>query len=545
MVSLLCILCGCAPLAPVPSDAAIGPAAAALPVQVVQRAVQAGSCSGAFVPHDLDHVSTVPGGDEVRQFEANGGGVAINDLDGDGDLDIVLANHRDPNTILWNEGALRFRTERIAEGDARGAYLVDLDGDGLLDILFSRRVSAPNYWRNLGQAEPRFAFEDLPGVSKPLYALNWGDLDLDGDLDFVGGTYDAGLLAEFGQDFLTSSDAGVYLYTNEAGRFTAHQLADQAQALALTLTHLDGDGRLDILVGNDFGVPDYVWLNQPAGWAPLALSSMSHSTMSYDAGDVDNDGQPELFATDMKPYPGEAAEAWEPLMMAMMDDPHMEGDPQLMENVLQSVGADGTFVNEAAVRGVDATGWSWSAKFGDLDQDGFLDLYVVNGMMEAETFAHLPNHELVEQNQAFRNDGRGHFQNAPAWGLGSQRSGRGMSMGDLDGDGDLDIVVNNLRGPAQLFENQLCEGASLQVALRWPQSGNTHAIGALLTLHTSHGVYQREVKAASGYLSGDPSRIHFGFPQGATVEQLVIQWPDGARSTAAALPHNSVVTITR
>lgn len=92
-----------------------------------------------------------------------------------------------------------------------------MDGDGQLDIVFSRRVSAPNYWRNTGQRN--FEQRTLPGVSKPLYAINWADLDLDGDLDLVGGTYDAGLLAEFGNDFLNSSDAGVYVYWQDEGVF--------------------------------------------------------------------------------------------------------------------------------------------------------------------------------------------------------------------------------------------------------------------------------------------------------------------------------------
>ena len=233
--------------------------------------------------------------------------------------------------------------------------------------------------------------------------------------------------------------------------------------MAIALFDIDRDGWRDIVVGNDFAVPDYAWLRStPAGeaqsglrgesgWQRTAFETTSHSTMSLDAGDVDNDGVFELFSTDMMPIDDapETVAAWDPLMADMVD-PVDPADPQIMSNVLQVITEEAGYQNAARPRGVDATGWSWSAKFGDLDQDGLLDLYVVNGMIELTMMAHLPNHELVEPNQAMRNVGDGFFRPAPQWQLGSTASGRGMSMADLDGDGDLDIVVNNLRaaGPA-------------------------------------------------------------------------------------------------
>lgn len=511
-----------------------------LNVSVERVSLEPGDCSDSFTAYALAHTTNVPGGDEVRMFEANGGGVALGDLDNDGDLDIVLANHEGPNSLLWNEGDLQFRREAFAQGEARAVTLVDLDADGLLDIVVSRRVSAPNYWRNVGDGT--FENQLLPGVTKPLYAINWADLDLDGDLDLVGATYDAALLTELGQEFLQSAQAGVYVYTNESGSFSETRLAQGAQALALELTDLNGDARPDIIVGNDFAVPDMTFLNVPEGWAATEpFTHTSHSTMSLAADDLDNDGRAELFATDMKPYPGEDETPWGPLMEAMMGDPHPEGDPQIMENVLQRAGDDG-FVNEAAAWGVTGTGWSWSGKFGDLDSDGLLDLYVVNGMMELSTFSHLPNHELVEQNQAFRNGGSA-FVPVPEWGLNSELSGRGMSMGDLDNDGDLDIVVNNLRGPAQLFENRLCGGTGLEVELRG-SGGNTRAVGARLILQTTQGKLYRTVRAASGYLSGDPARVHFGVAQGAGLETLTIVWPDGQTSEVTDLNPSQRLTVT-
>jgi hypothetical protein len=249
----------------------------------------------------------------------------------------------------------------------------------------------------------------------------------------------------------------------------------------------------------------------------------------------------------MRPYDDapEVEAAWQLVMDDMMADPHSPDDPQIMANVLQLRTGVAGYQDTAGPRGIEATGWSWSGKFGDLDQDGWLDLYVINGFMATTTFPHLPDHELVEENQAFQNSGNGYFSAVPEWGLGSTRSGRGMSMADLDNDGDLDVVINNLRGPAQLFENQLCHGNSLQVDLRWPTSGNSRALGAKLILYTEVGSLYRDVRAASGHLSGDPARVHFGFPHNTVLHGLAVHWPDGETSAVTELQSDSLMMITR
>ncbi|MCY4525606.1 MAG: VCBS repeat-containing protein, partial [Anaerolineaceae bacterium] len=275
-------------------------------------------CDGTFQTHILPHSTTVPGGDEVRMFEANGSGVGINDLDNDGLMDIVLANHGGPNSILWNLGDLNFERAVLGDGNTRAVTIIDLDADGRRDIIFSRVASAPNLWANLGDRQ--FEQEILPGIAEPLYSINWADVDQDGDLDLAGATYDAELLTLLGAEFLDSHIAGVYLYENAGNSFVAERLADEAQALALLLSDINGDGRPEILVGNDFAVPDYSWTRSEGTWLELwPFETMSHSTMSFDSADLNNDRSVELFSTDMKPYASdeETMAAWEPVMTSM------------------------------------------------------------------------------------------------------------------------------------------------------------------------------------------------------------------------------------
>ena len=236
-----------------------------------------------------------------------------------------------------------------------------------------------------------------------------------------------------------------------------------------------------------------------------------------------------LFTTDMNPgdVSVEVLAQWLPVI-STLEEKHSPFDPQIMANTLQVRDWRGAWQNEAARRGVDATGWSWSGRFGDLDNDGYL-----------------PGGELVEENRAFRNRGDGTFAAAPEWGLGDTASGRGMLPADMDDDGDLDLVVSNLRGQAVLFENRLCGGAALAVDLRWPGSPNPYAVGARLELVTSAGTLRRDVRVSSGYLSGDAPRVHFGVPAGTTLERLVIRYSDGAVADVRDLRPHTLIEVIR
>jgi hypothetical protein len=529
------------------------------PVAVKSRPLGANAsaapvCSNAFVTHRLPF-STGTRLREIGTYISNGSGVAANDLDADGDIDLVFASVDGANAILWNNGlgeeSLQWELQELDSRFARGAAVVDVDADGLLDILFTHRALEPiSYWRNTGSPEERFVRSTLPGVDGYAYAMAWGDVDADGDLDLVTGSY----AAELKQHGIANPSehplAGLVLYERQGEGFVRRLLDPNAETLSVALLDLDGDGQNEIWVANDFFARDQVWERNGDEWLltePFAATS--HSTMSTDWGDLANDGRLALFSTDMNPYdisPQTLAQ-WLP-MMTVMGDHREANDPQLMANVLlvpPAAAANDRWEDAATARGVSATGWSWAGRFGDLDRDGYLDLYVVNGMIAADMFEYLPNHELVEENQAFRNRGDGSFAQAPEWQLGSTASGRGMVMADLDGDGDLDIAVNNLRGFAQWFENQLCGGSSVEVLLEQPHSANRSAVGAVVRLQTDDGVQRRDVRASGGYLSGDPLRLHFGLPAGAEPQLMEITWPDGAVSHLNELAADRQYVVSR
>ncbi len=505
-------------------------------------------CSGKFIEHRLDFV-TQANTPVIRFYDSDGAGLAINDLNNDGLLDFVLANLKGRNTIFWNEGNLSFRKETLADGQSRAVNIIDVDGDGWMDIVFTHSISAPTYWHNGEKnGQRQFNFGTLPGVRKPSYSMTWGDVNGDGTLDLMTGSYDSDLALRLRDTFLFNGGGGVYYYEQQNGEFIPTRLADNAQALAILLTDINRDNAPDLIVGNDFVTRDQAWTYTNGNWSAIEpFQTMTRNTMSFDAGDINNDGFPELFAADMKPYTSDSTTlaTWKPVFDSFKAFPLTKGDPQINENVLQVSDKGGNFINSAAAMGADATGWSWSAQFGDLNNDGFLDLYVVNGMTAAELFHQLPGDELIEENQVLRNDGGKTFIRENGWGLNSTFSGRGMSIADLDNDGDLDIVINNLDSPAVLFENQLCEGNSLEVDLRWLDSRNTHALGAELRLITKSSTYYRDVQAASGYLSGDASRVHFGFPQNTILETLEIRWPDGEISQIDHPDTHSLLTVSR
>ena len=481
-------------------------------------------------------------------FDGMGAGLAVGDLNSDGRDDLVLANLSGASSVLWNDGGLQFRREPLVEGRFRHAVIVDGDADGLNDVILTTGVGRPLAMINTGTgatASERFNRAELEGLDAYTYAIAWGDLGGDGDLDAVTGAYNAELTAE--RRLNLGDKGGVGLFEREGSTFVHTQLAVESQALAARIGDIDGDGAVDIFVGNDLATPDLIWLAGPEGaWIPASpFAQTAFSTMGVDSGDIDNDGDIDLFATDMKPMDTEPETLAAYSQVQADIDASPTDDIQIPENVLLLSDGD-SFASEAPAFGIEATGWSWSGLFGDLDNDGFQDLYVVNGMVADNLFGHLPDASLTEPNQAFRNVEGSRFEVATGWGLDDTTGGRGMAMADLDSDGDLDIVVNNLNAPSLLYENRLCAGSSVTVALEWSGTLNPSAVGARVTAIGADGaVFVRTVETSRGYLSGASPIVHIGLGAAATPLDLEIVWPDGRVSRLSGIPLDHHASVRR
>ncbi|MEM7272967.1 MAG: CRTAC1 family protein [Actinomycetota bacterium] len=509
-------------------------------------------CTGTFVPVKLDH-TTRGRGVITAMSDGTGAGVLLEDLDDDGLVDIVLPNLAGETSILWNRGDLRFDRRVLAEGRFRQAIAVDVDGDGARDVLLTTGIGPPVTLRATepapdDQADAPVAFVAQEFRTRAVsYSMAAGDLDGDGGLRLVTGSYNAELTQNRDPRVLTGTDVGIAIHNLAAGagpdEIATEFLTTQAQALVTLVVDLDDDGRRDVFVGNDLGTPDGIWLGDPAGLvAATPFDSTTLSTMSLDVADLDNDGDRDVIATDMAPMAGADPDPWlgvaEDIEAAMIDD------VQEPRNKLQFAGDDG-YEDRAADLGFEATGWSWSGVAGDLDADGLLDLYVVNGMQATSIFPDLVDGALIEANQAFRNTGDG-LAPAPDWGMAETAGGRGMAQADLDGDGDLDVVINNLGSPAVLLENRICAGPSVIVDPRWDGVANADALGSTVTVIGGDDVRRsRQILSSRGYLSSPPTEAHVGLGVTAGPFTVEVTWPDGAVSTVADVESGTHLTVTR
>ncbi len=551
-----------------------------------------------------------------NQMRGNGSGVAAGDVNGDGRPDLYLARLEGPNALYLNLGDWRFREAAaengVAAGDrfSTGATLVDVDGDGDLDLLLTSIEGPKSLFLNDGAG--RFAEAPAAGLldSRGGMSSALADIDGDGDLDLYLTRYKSRSVLDLfpgdevafpntvrrtGRGFeVVERFAGHYelawradgvvrlergeadeLYLNEfnegggeggggfrhvpfsSGAFldadgTPLGGAPTEWGLAARFGDLDDDGDPDLYVANDLHSPDRLWINRGDGTfrlpPPHALPMTSASSMAVDFSDVDRDGDADVFVLDMLARDSRSRKTQDPVSRVEHTPPgEASGAQQVNRNTLLASRGDGTWAEIGRQAGVEASGWSWSALFVDVDLDGFEDLLIPNGhirdLMDADTqisireaglsgerestllYRPLPLH-----NVAFRNlGGTGFEEVGRAWGVAPEPDvSHGAALADFDGDGDLDAVVNRLGSPALLLRNDAA-APRLAVRLRG-EAPNTAGVGAMVWLEVEGLPRQtKEVAAGGGYLSGSEAIVSFAMGDAAE-GTLGVEWRGGGRS---------------
>ena len=501
-------------------------------------------------------------------LESMSGGVALFDYDGDGRLDVYLVNSLTvdtaddpksaPSALYRNLGGMRFEEVGAAAGVAHpgwgmGACVADVDGDGR-DDLYVTAVGANRLYRNDGDGTfTEIAAKAGVGAGGWSTGCAFADYDRDGDLDLFVSRYvsiDLERLPVFGKDHTCQyrgvavqcgprglPGTGDLLFRNDGdGTFTevgkAAGVADPDEHFGLGLAWIDVNDDLwpDLFVANDAG-PNFLYVNQKDGTfkdsafalgVAVSEDGGEQGCMGVAVGDPRNRGRFDLFVTNFS----------EEYNALYQDD----GD----------YFTDVSFRSGSAATSLPYVGWGTA--FFDYDNDGWLDLIAVNG----HVYPQLANAKLGasasyrQRRLLYRNRGDGTFEEVAAAAgapLTEERVSRGLAVGDLDDDGRLDVVINDLDGKAQVLHNVHPDpGNWLLVELRG-DGKNRSAIGAVVTVKTGELTQRRLVRSGTGYLSQDDPRQHFGLGAAAKVDTIEVRWPDGTTTVRRDVRANRKVVV--
>ena len=529
----------------------------------------------------------------------NGGGVAIGDLNNDDLPDIYFTGNLMASHLYLNKGDWEF--EEIAEDAGvaaaglwnTGVTLADVNGDGWLDIYVCRSAAVdPNARRNLlfiNNGDLTFTEQAFQwGIADPAYSTQaaFFDYDQDNDLDLFLLNHSVPEYSNFQTSIgrfkaIDNPNYGDKLYRNDGGKFvdvtkSAGIITNVLGfGLGVTIDDFNGDNWLDIYVSNDFNEEDYYYLNNQDGTFTESLSmGMDHVSlfsMGADAADVNNDGQMDLLTLDMLPEDNYR------IKMTSGADNHdkyrlllQQGFyPQSMRNMLQLNRGGGQFQEIGQIAGVSNTDWSWSALFADYDLDGWQDLFVTNGYLRDYTNMDFLSYtvdlklktdqsgeevdveNILEKmpkidvpNRMFKNSGALKFEDVGnEWGFGKARLSNGAAYGDLDNDGDLDLVINNVNEIATVYRNQTLEQKSGNFC-KIKLISKDPVIGAKVEVITNQDNIIRRLMPTRGYQSSVEPILHYGLGNKATsIGNILVTWTDGKMEQFGPQPINEYLKL--
>jgi enediyne biosynthesis protein E4 len=528
----------------------------------------------------------------------NGGGIAIGDINNDSLPDLYFTSNQHSNRLYLNKGNFVFEDITESAGVAgtkkwsTGVTMADINGDGYLDIYvcnagdFAGKQRENELYINNGnltftESAKKFNL-DNDGYSTHAAFF---DYDNDGDLDcyILNNSFkDPAKIELYKKVRERPDDGGDKLMRNDGGLFTDVTVAAGIYSsligfgLGISVADVNDDGLPDLYVSNDFWERDYLYINKGHGkFSEELIERISYcpvSSMGSDIADLNNDGYPEIFTTDM--LPGDNRR----LKTTIAFDPyHLEDAKyranfhyQMIQNCLQLNRGDGHFQEIALLSGVAATDWSWAALLFDFDNDGLKDIFVSNGIardimsmdfreflgdsqQRSATSRTHRNLELIRQipsqplsNYAFRNKGSFFFDNdASLLGLAERSFSNGSAYGDLDNDGDLDLVVNNLNQTAFIYRNENNTATAhnyLKVYLIGNKS-NRFGIGAKVRIQTKAGLQVLENQTSRGFQSSIEPVLLFGLNTEDVVDELEVSWPDGKIETLHNIKANKKITL--
>ncbi|MDA7881038.1 VCBS repeat-containing protein [Akkermansiaceae bacterium] len=482
----------------------------------------------------------------VADPEFWGTGASFVDIDNDGDLDLYACGYQCPNKLYLNNGDGRFTDQAKPLGlDYKGGSMMmsfaDIDNDGDLDgYLATTAVAPPPGTKFLVKYVPR----ESDGVEVPVVLPElreyWDILYLPNDK--VRRTE----AAQY--DHLFRNDNGKFVDVSKSAGIDGNYFT-----LSATWLDYDTDGDADLYVSNDYTGPDMLYRNRGDGTFENVIREATPHTpwfsMGSDVGDLNNDGLPDLFASDMSATSHYRSK----IMMGNMDDSGWFLDwaepRQFMRNSIFINSGTGRFQEAAFLAGLSSTDWTWSPRIEDFDQDGLADVFVTNGIMRDSMNSDLSNYaeknlkpgtpEYVkfwvekpmrkENNLAFKNLGDLKFKSiGEDWGLERNGVSFGAATADLDGDGDNDLVTNNADGPVSIYRNNTSSNTRIKVSLHGV-ANNRRGLGATILVTTNAGLQSRSITSARGWLSASDTTAVFGLGSADKVLRLEIRWPGKAR----------------